>query len=365
MCGCAVPVLLFPFLCRAQNFSGFRDMPYHSRMRRKPSTCSLPTALLAERGVTPCSSVDGLSPTDSTCSLDKAATLVTQTNYPSNGSASQETPSVASYDMAILRAVTAPSTVGAHSDAILNVTSPSHSITSPSPPPHRHSHTLSPPSASDDQSEPSNPAVATLTRSNAGLMSSSWADQLDAADDDRDANTPEWAQLPSDRGRGHSHTPSLTPQHTHTPLGKRHSLEVHDGRSHINEDPVMRPHAPLHTRNVGPAPTNWAPRQPILSQNSYPGGRSGGRHRVPHSMTPVTVNGLVQTSFNPSVSAVLQRPGCVPGTGPIPGYPPTFTNHSRGSHQPPPPACFNCGKKGHYGTACPAPTMETNNSESK
>lgn len=347
-------------------------MPYHSRMHRKPSTCSLPTALLAERGVTPCSSVDGLSPTDSTCSLDKGATLVTQTKsdsyYPSNGSASQETPSVASYDMAILKAVTAPSTVGTHSDAILksSVTSPSHSITSPSPPPHRHPHTLSPPSASDVQSEPSTATVATLTRSNAGLMSSSWADQLDEADSDRDANTPDWAQLPSDRGRGRSHTPSLTPQHTHAPLNKRHSLEPHDGRSHSNEVPHTRPqnYPPLHTqRNMGPAPPNWGSRQPVLAQNSYPGGRSGGRHRAPHSTTPITVNGLVQTS---SVTAVLQRPaGYVPGTGPIPGFPPTFTNHSRGSHQPPPPACFNCGKKGHYGTACPAPTMETSNSESK
>lgn len=343
-------------------------------MRRKPSTCSLPTALLAERGVTPCSSVDGLSPTDSTCSLDKAGMIVTQTKsdtyYPSNGSVSQETPSVASYDMAILKAVTAPSS-GTLSDAVLKMSmiSPPHSITSPSPPLHPHTHTISPPSGSDVQSESSTvvESVATLTRANAGLTSSSWADRLDTADNERDVNTPEWAQLPSGSGRGRSHTPSLAPQHTHTPLGKRHSLEPHDGRSHTNNDPVV-PHTmppPLHTasHNVG---TNWVPRQPLLSQNSHPGGRSGGRHRAPqHSMSPVAVNGLVQPTFNPAMAAVLQRPGYVPGSGAIPGYPPVLTNHGRGSHQPRPPVCFNCGKKGHHGTSCPAPTMETNNPESK
>ena len=48
-------------------------MPFPRNMARKPSTCSLPAALLTEQGITPSSSCDGFSPTGSTCSLDKFA----------------------------------------------------------------------------------------------------------------------------------------------------------------------------------------------------------------------------------------------------------------------------------------------------
>jgi len=48
-------------------------MPFSGNMARKPSTCSLPAALLTEQGITPSSSCDGFSPTGSTCSLDKFA----------------------------------------------------------------------------------------------------------------------------------------------------------------------------------------------------------------------------------------------------------------------------------------------------
>lgn len=351
-------------------------------MSRKPSTCSLPAALLAERGATPCSSVDGLSPTDSTCSLDKAASLVSQAGkpdlyYPTNGSASQETPSVASYDVAIVKAVTAPST-SSHTDTLKNsMISPPHSITSPSPPPHPHLHlhTLSPPTTGDIQLDSSvvGSDVSTLTRANAGGMSggmsSSWADRLDAADEEGEANMPEWAQLHPERAKGRSHTPSHAPK---PPFIKQHSAELLDGRGHTTDDsatPSRSHHHPPPTtpRNPGPAPTNWVHRPPPLLQNSHPGGRSAGRHHIPHHPpTPVSVNGLVHPSFSPPVTlpSVLQRPGYVPGAV-VPRYPPVFPNHARGIHQPPPPACFNCGKKGHHGTSCPAETMDTNNPDSK
>ena len=364
--------LCLHFTCRAQSFTGFRDMPYNPRIHRKPSTCSLPAALLAENRVTPCSSVDGLSPTDSTCSLDKAAArIVSQTSgrqddlyYPLNGSASQETPSVASYDVAILKAVTAPQNM-ASTDAVLqsSTLSPPHSTTSLSPP--HHLHTISPPS--DVQSDSSrSDQVATLTRTSVGGVateggvSSSWADRLDAAEDERDASTPEWAQLRRQGSRGRSHTPSLTPKHP--PITKRFSAELHDVRS-LN-DPLPHYHPP-HVTPCNPAQATWLhrPLVPVL-QNSYPGGHSGGRHRVPYQpVTPVGVNGLVPT-YPPSVAMppVLPRPAYLPGS---PVCPPVFTNHNRSTHQPPPPACFNCGKKGHYGTSCPADTMDTHNPDSK
>ena len=137
---------------RAHNFTGFRDMPYNPRMTRKPSTCSLPAALLTENRVTtPSSSVDGLSPTDSTCSLDKAALIVSQTSgsmtdmfYTLNGAQSP-----ASYDVAVLKAMTAGQG-GTGKDGTLksSVVSPPLSVTSPSSPP-----ILSPPATSDVESD--------------------------------------------------------------------------------------------------------------------------------------------------------------------------------------------------------------------
>lgn len=357
-------------------------MPYNALMSRKSSTCSLPAALLAENRMTPSSSIDGLSPTDSACSLDKAATLIiSQTPgeqndlyYPLNGSSSANTqPSVASYDMAILKAVTATHTaVGAVEDSTL---SPPHSLTSPSPP---HTHTLSPPTsttgASDVQSDSSTvvgsdvskATVGTLTRSSVGVVNTggvatSWADRLDTADDeDRDASTPDWALLHQDRVRGRSHTPSHTPKHT--PVGKRHSAEPHDGKSH-HDNPITsaRPnyHPPIHSASA--QQLNWIQTRPqpqsVIHHHHLSGiGRSGGRHRT------VGINGL---AYTPSPPGGIPRATFIPGTSGLAGYPPVFTNHSRGIHQPPPPVCFNCGKKGHYGTSCPAETMDANNPDSK
>jgi hypothetical protein len=260
-----------------------------------------------------------------------------------------------SYDGAILRAVTAPlsSTV----DALLK-TSPPHSITSPSPPfPHpHHLHTVSPPSTSQSDS-----TVATLTRSSVA-MSSSWADQLDAADEEegRAANTPEWAQLnPLDRTKGRSHAPSLPPKHTHAPLTKQYSAELHDGRGHDDPTTPARPHHHPPPRNPAPLPANWVQRPPPpLMHNSQPGGQHHTHHQ---SLAPIGVNGL--PTFPPPLGlvSVLPRPAYVPGGAVVPGYPPALTNHTRGTHKPPPPTCFNCGKKGHHGAACPAETMDTNN----
>ena len=326
-------------------------------MSRKPSTCSLPAALLTENRVaTPSSSVDGLSPTDSTCSLDKATLIISQTSvrqgdmyYPLNGSASLE--GQASYE---LKAVTAAQS---GRDGTLKSSVRSSSLTSPSSP-HSHPHqtpTLSPPTSSDVESDVSK---STLTRSSVGVaggVSSSWADRLDdAGEDEREARTPEWAQLHGNRGR--SHTPS------HTPVSKRHSAEPPDGWSHTDLVTSARP--AYHIPRNFPAGV-WFPRPlaPLLPNSQPPSG--GRRHRgTPHSVGPLGVNGLI-----PSFPGLpLQRPPYLqsPAAGVLAGYPPpVFPNQGRGSHHTPPPACFNCGKKGHYGTSCPAETIDTNNPDSE
>ena len=339
-------------------------MPYNPRISRKPSTCSLPAALLTENRVaTPSSSVDGLSPTDSTCSLDKATLIVSQTGggvadmfYPLNG---VESP--ASYDAAVLKAVTAAQGGSGRDGTLKNsAVSPPLSVTSPSSPLSRS--ILSPPAISDVDS---NVSKSTLTRSSVGVaggVSKSWADRLDdAGEDEREARTPEWAQM-------HRDTRSSTPSQRHTPLSKRHSAEPSDGWSH-HSDPMTSARGSYHPQvsRVPPAGQtgNWLPRPPgPLLQNSHlPSGR---RHRgPPQSVTPLGVNGLVPSLGPPiGVPPVLQRP-YLPSPGSGVAYTPVLTNHSRGSHQPPPPVCFNCGKKGHYGASCPADTIHTNNPDSK
>ena len=363
-------------------------MPYNPRMSRKPSTCSLPAALHSESRATPCSSVDGLSPTDSTCSLDKVViSQVTGTPgelfLPVNGS--HEPPSVANYDMAILKAVTAAQSVTS-ADAATKTSSRPHSVASPTSP-NSHPHTLSPlggTCGSDVQSESSTlvgsdvasqSKVATLTRSSAGRgTEGSWADRLDAGEDEREASTPEWAQLHRQGSGRRSHTPSHTSKHSHTPVTKWYSAELNDGWSHTDHMTSSRPqYHPPPTTLRNPAlvqGASWIHRLPPAVLQHPAGGRGGGRHRVPHhSVTPVGVNGLVHSFAPPPpplpVAPVLPRPAYIPSGGVVPGYPPVLTNHSRGSLQPPSPACFNCGKKGHYGTSCPADTMDTHNPDSK
>ena len=369
-------------------------MPYNPRMSRKPSTCSLPAALMAERGVTPCSSVDGLSPTDSTCSLDKAATLVRDQPgrpepevYSPDSSASQDASAMASIDAAILKAVPSSSTA---TDNSLNLSAASSkSVKSPLQPSHHHLHTLTSPSTSDVQSDSSSTVIGsdistatagTLTRvSTAGEtseLSRSWADRLDTGEEEeeeRHSSAPEWAQLQPEGAKGHSHTP----------LTKQHSAEARDdGRSHTHNGPATtRPHHYHHhqhhpSSHTGPrnhphhaSPAGWSHRQPALLQNSHVGVHTAGsrlhtQYPLPQPQfagTPVGVNGLVHST------AAMLRPGYPPAAvGLVPaGYPTVMSNQGRGTHHPPPPACFNCGKKGHHGRACPAETMDANNPDSE
>ena len=340
-------------------------MPYNPRMSRKPSTCSLPAALLTDNRVTtPSSSVDGLSPTDSTCSLDKAALIVSQASgsmtdmfYTLNGA---ESP--AGYDITGVKVTQG----GSGKDGTLkgSVVSPPLSVTSPSSP-------LSPPATSSNTE--SDVSKSTLTRSSVGGavgVSKSWADRLDdAGEDEREARTPEWAILHRD-SRVRSSTPSHpTKLAQHTPVNKRHSAEPSDGWSH--SDPVTFSRASYHPTSSRSATgsgqsANWLPRPPgppLLQNSHFPPG-VGWRHRgPPQPVTALGVNGLVPT-LAPTIGVphILQRSPYLAG---MPAYAPIMANHSRGTVQPPPPMCFNCGKKGHHGASCPAETIDTNNPDSK
>lgn len=328
-------------LFRAHNFTGFRDMQFSRRMSRKPSTCSLPAALLTadNRVMTPSSSVDGLSPTDSTCSLDKATLIVSQTSggqadmyYPLNGSASSQDPV---YDFQSL-SQTGGGGGGRGRDGTLksSVVSPSLSLTSPSSP-----HPISPAELK-----------STLTRSG---VSSSWADRLDVEEDEREIQTPEWAQLRRDET---STTDSLTYKHPRI-TSKQHS-EPAGGWSQADPTTPARHHHPVAWSG------GWLQRQPPTNHMHSSTGR---RHRgQPHSATPLGVNGLIP-SLTPSlgIPPVLQRPTFIPAAAPSLMPTPYITNHSRGSPHPPPPVCFNCGKKGHLGMSCPADTIDTHNPDSE
>ena len=353
-------------------------MPYNLRMSRKPSTCSLPAALLAERGVTPSSSIDGLSPTDSTCSLDKGTGNAPQsaksdlgTYAHSNGPASQDAgPAMSGYDAAILKVVpTSSATAVMNGDAVLGGYV---NLDLSSPTSHRPPLYASGEARLDVQSDVS----SALGRSEVSQTSSSllgtvgvarqtsWADQVVPGEEGSDAGRPEWAQLSSESRPGRSHTP--THPHRHTPLAQRHSAETHDnkGVGHTHNGPAAAKSHPPHppsTRNPAATSTaSWTPpvhRLPVHAPGRGVWPQPSPLHpAAPHSMTVVSANGLIHTPMNPPQAGVVRS-----------HHPPPYThgllpNQGRGA---PPLTCFNCGKRGHLGNTCPGETMDTNNPDSE
>lgn len=366
---------------RSSNFGGFRDMPYNLRMSRKPSTCSLPAALLAERGVTPSSSIDGLSPTDSTCSLDKGTGNVPQSvksdlgSYAhSNGPASQDTgPAMTSYDAAILKVVpTSSASTVMNGDAVLGgyVNLDLLSPTSHQPPLYSSGE-----AQLDVQSDVSSAVGRSdVSQTNSSLLGTvgvarqtSWADQVVPEEEGRDAGRPEWAQLSSESRTGRSHTPTH-PQHQHTPLAQRHSAETHDnkGAGHTHNGPAAakshHPHPPPTRTPAATITGSWTPpvhRLPVHvpGRGVRPQPHSSLHPATPHSVSVVSANGLIHTPVNPPQVGVVR-----------PHHPPPYAhgllaNQGRGA--PPPLTCFNCGKRGHLGNTCPGETMDTNNPDSE
>lgn len=426
---------------RRANFTGFRDMPFSSGMTRKASTCSLPAALLMERGITPSSSFEGLSPAESTSSLDikpmqgvttpvhKRPVSVTASGTASVGDhhrsksegvnismGAEVPPVIASVDNAIVKAVPAKMNgdVGLGSRSV--GCGMSGGIES-------QQRTGSTPSAANtpkvqnrySASHIHNISNASRTSSfgNADGVSatgsSSWADQVVPAEEIVHMNRPEWAQM-SSNGELHARPPRhgdlhhnaavfnapgrtspfhqlLTTQpysptqpyqtqpqlrHTHVPLAKRHSGETYNAsviqvpgtpkeNNYSGNPPILS--VPPSLLPGGPAAAgipqripmnvnaaNWS--RPVILPNSVTLARTTRSNVQALPFVPYTtaaVNGLLPASSQVGVNRL-------PAPQPVL---PSYHQHHRSSK--PVVTCFNCGKRGHLGNACPGETMETNN----
>lgn len=307
-------IMLFPFLYmhRRVNFSGFRDMPLSAGLVRKPSTCSLPAALLVEKGITPSSSYEGLSPASSTCSLDiinqrgniparlhRSSVSETERRYSKNESSMVEnSPVLANVDAAIVKAVPSLSHAKMNGEAsALSDTSTSSEV---------------PPRGRSGKVSPQNPAtipkvrnkcsdildstsVRTSARSSGGT---SWADQVVPCEESAVINRPEWAHMAANgevrhntavQSNGNQVSSSLpqvagshsiqglhTQSHPHTPPHLRHSAATKRSSTECLNSSVMQvPSTPdssnKHThRESSSSPVIKVP-QPLLPLGSIPG----------------------------------------------------------------------------------------------
>ena len=403
-----------PLLCRRANFTGFRDMPFSSGMSRKPSTCSLPAALLMERGMTPSSSCEGFSPEGSTCSLDqsghkRAASATVGTNpYDSkrDSSGSDVPPVIATFDAAIVKVVPSKvngevsgtsmsssgfdASMGESPARIVNgPAKDSPSLRSASPRIANAYAGRRPRSTTPSRSADGRTANGSfLKRSSAG---SNWADDV-PSESSGAVNRPEWAHMHSGgQIRQENLSGSTSPFHqmltthpfpaTGNPTAMRHSQAIkrHSGETYStsviqvpstpNHKPTQKDSGYLESSPLIAVPpsllggvptTTMSPRHANIAMNINAGNwPSPGRPLVPtarasrphpQQQNPY-VNGLVWTSTPQMGGARLPAPH--------PGglmYPGGLANHGRNSH---PVSCFNCGKRGHRGSSCPGETMET------
>ena len=416
-------------------------MPLRAGLIRKPSTCSLPAALLVEKGMTPSSSYEGLSPASSTCSLDminlrgntpvhshRYSVPQTERHYGrSENSAVENSPVLANVDAAIVKAVPSlphskmngdvpVSDLSMSGEKPLRVGSGSTSPQNPATVPkvyNRHS-------GSSDTSR-------TGTRSSGGM---SWADQVVPSEESMMINRPGWAQMSAANGemrlvsshgelqhhnihvRGqvpssaqqfiashpvhHQPHPHTSPHARHGLVAKRNSGEGYNTSiiqvpgtpdnvgKHIHREsspsPVVKVPQPMLPQGSVPVSarnvqmplntTNWpTPMRQFLLPNSVSLVRASRPQApptavyTPYTPTTTVVNGLIRTPPPHHVNRIAATTAHVFTPGGYVAYPtlglPTYPQSSPA----PPVACWNCGKRGHLGTACPGETMETNNPE--
>lgn len=414
-------------------------MPLSAGLIRKPSTCSLPTALLVEKGMTPSSSYEGLSPASSTCSLDminlRGNTPVHSHRYPaleterhsrSESSAVENSPVLANVDAAIVKAV--PSL-------------PHAKMNGDVPASDRNMSGDKPQRVVSGSMSPQNPATVpklhnrhsgSSDTSRSGAKSSgsmSWADQVVPSEESIMINRPGWAQMSTANGevrlvsspgelqhnihlRGQvpssahqfvansplhqQHHPNTSPHVRHGSAAKRNSTEGYNTSiiqvpstpdslsKHIHREsspsPVIKVPQPVLPQGSVPVTarnvqmplntTNWpTPMRQFLLPNSVSLVRASRPQAPPTAVyTPYTtsttvVNGLIRTPPPHHVNRIAATPAHVFTTGGYVSYPPLGLPAHSQSPPTPPVACFNCGKRGHLGTACPGETMETNNPE--
>ena len=273
-------------------------------MTRKPSTCSLPAALLMERGMTPSSSFDGsfISPTGSTCSLDilgpsssgggvPGATTRTLTpshahRYPPSSSshphtgdnggsrrhsrsecvmpappppsaaaASEGSPVITSMDTAIVKAVPIAKPTGVDSfgngggDSSINGSvstsgSPSSSQNkSASSSKHQPSAAkLSTSSSSPDGGSRLSHASSSGRGSRQSDGNASWADQGVPSEEAVLINKPDWAQMPDINGevRPSPHPSPSSSSSSHTQHQHSSSPSSHPHTHHPSHPPHSR-----------------------------------------------------------------------------------------------------------------------------
>ena len=181
-------------------------MPLTAGLVRKPSTCSLPAALLVEKGITPSSSYEGLSPASSTCSLDminqrgntparlhRSSVSETERRYSKNESSMVEnSPVLTNVDAAIVKAV--PLLPHTKMNGEVSDVSTSSEV-----PPRGRSGMVSPqnpatvPKVRNKCSDISDSSSARASARSSG--GTSWADQVVPCEESAVINRPEWAHM--------------------------------------------------------------------------------------------------------------------------------------------------------------------------
>ena len=346
-------------LSRKNNITTFRDIPLSS-ISRRPSTSSLPAALLLEQQrLTPSSSIDQLSFHGSTCSLDllQAYSNLATPTHTHRHSDSVTDAMISSIDTAIVEA--GPSAVNGgrhvkehrrsavelgrsevdrdstlkHSDyadthtrfgSVSQSSSPSPTCgqVSVSPP-----HTPATPSHNEDQIIPPETSKST-DNSKQGIL------------DDK------------------SHRPvvcSPTQHHFNTPQSHRKDT-LHNPTSHVIEAHMPRiPHAlvPTATANriQGVTTANWSHGHPIVHNPLVvPQIVRGGRLQTPF-LAYTSINGLIRST--PGLTALPPRMPNYPITTTLGGIPLNSPSSMISRSPGHPYTCYNCGSRGHQGTVCP------------
>eukprot|EP00731_Ephydatia_muelleri_P026866 Em0018g966a len=361
------------------NFSGCQEGSM------KSSTCSLPAALLAERGLTHSSSCDLLTPYDSTASLDQSNETTSLVALPSSAPKNHhhhhhhhhrraESLGVIPVltDAAIVKVVQRDSRQKSSEGA-----TPSPGGGSRDPPGDQPMSAAIPETSNSSQDS----GISRTSLSAVEGSSNSWADQSLKGAGESDPCLPSWARLhksspnissecpqngspvlthscpplpqPHQNHSGHfHHAPAVPPQHPpfvsmlggkyHAPVHKRHSSDAPSSSDAVHIQLIHQMVPPLSSHGHLPFGGNsWQAIRPII----VPGTMQLPRGAPHGGQVPILSNGVM------ACAGPMQHMGRVPivFTGCMMPHP--QVSHGRTTQNM---TCFNCGKKGHLGSSCPS-----------